>query len=148
MELTSVLRQVTKVIPRGVGEVKCFERELARAGGVAFRVDLGVRTIPTAQIVGSVGRWNCLRGDFLYKHAPTLSARHQSVGRAMRQGKALPAIEVYELRTSHPTTAGKAPRDEYYVVDGHHRVAMAKKLGVDFLDAHVVLYRASPVLSA
>jgi len=30
---------------------------------------------------------------------------------------------------------------EYYVVDGHHRVAMAKKLGQDFLDAHVVEYR-------
>jgi ParB-like chromosome segregation protein Spo0J len=30
---------------------------------------------------------------------------------------------------------------EYYVVDGHHRVAMARKLGQDFLDAHVVAYR-------
>ncbi|HEU5315896.1 MAG TPA: ParB/RepB/Spo0J family partition protein [Chloroflexota bacterium] len=34
-------------------------------------------------------------------------------------------------------------RTEYYVVDGHHRVAMAKKLGQDYLDAHVVEYRVA-----
>jgi ParB-like chromosome segregation protein Spo0J len=27
------------------------------------------------------------------------------------------------------------------VVDGHHRVAMAKQMGIDALDAHVVEYR-------
>jgi hypothetical protein len=32
---------------------------------------------------------------------------------------------------------------EYYVVDGHHRVAMARKLGQDFLDAHVVEYKVA-----
>jgi hypothetical protein len=32
---------------------------------------------------------------------------------------------------------------EYYVVDGHHRVAMAKKLGQDYLDAHVIEYRVA-----
>ena len=30
------------------------------------------------------------------------------------------------------------------MVDGHHRVAMAKKLGQDYLDAHVVEYRLTP----
>lgn len=35
---------------------------------------------------------------------------------------------------------------EYYVVDGHHRVAMAKKLGQDYLDAHVVEHRSVPLV--
>jgi hypothetical protein len=143
MRFGSVLGQVTKVVVWDVGEVKCFERELAAAGGLAFRVDLGIRTIATAQIVGSVGRWNSLRRDFLPKHGPTTD-RYMSVGRAMAQGKLLPAIEVYELRTARPNVQGGDVRSDYYVVDGHHRVAVARKLGVDFLDAHVVLYRAAP----
>jgi hypothetical protein len=34
-----------------------------------------------------------------------------------------------------------APASEYYVVDGHHWVAMARKLGQDYFDAHVVEYQ-------
>ena len=34
------------------------------------------------------------------------------------------------------------------MVDGHHRVAMAKKLGQDYLDAHVVEYRVKGGSSA
>ena len=33
---------------------------------------------------------------------------------------------------------------QYYVVDGNHRVAMAKKLGQDYLDAHIVEYKLKP----
>jgi ParB-like chromosome segregation protein Spo0J len=66
----------------------------------------------------------------------------------MRHDQPLPAIEVYELRTPLTPAPGSETRSEYYVVDGHHRVAMAKKLGRDFLDAHVVLYRGSRPLMA
>ena len=48
-----------------------------------------------------------------------------SLGGAMRAGQALPAIEVYALG------------EEYYVVDGHHRVAAARALGQLYLDALV-----------
>src|ERR687886_2350641 len=43
----------------------------------------------------------------------------------MRAGQALPPIEVYALG------------EEYYVVDGHHRVAAARALGYLYLDALV-----------
>jgi hypothetical protein len=138
--------RVTNIGRRG-GEVKCFERELGAAGGLSFRVDLGVRAIPTANIVGSVGRWNELRRDFFYKYLPASSERYRRISKAMREDRPLPAIEVYELRT--PRALGSGTRSEYYVLDGHHRVALAKKLGRDFIDARVVLYRASqPQLAA
>jgi hypothetical protein len=69
-----------------------------------------------------------------------MTARFHRVGQAMRAGKTLPPLELYKL-TRAPRAAAAAPASEYYVVDGHHRVAMARKLGQDFLDAHVVAYR-------
>jgi hypothetical protein len=44
----------------------------------------------------------------------------------MRQGEPLPPIEVW------------AWRGEYYVLDGHHRVAAARALGSDYISAHVI----------
>jgi hypothetical protein len=69
-----------------------------------------------------------------------MTARFHRVGQAMQEGKTLPPLELYKL-TREPHAAAAAPVSEYYVVDGHHRVAMARKLGQDFLDAHVVAYR-------
>jgi CRP-like cAMP-binding protein len=79
-------------------------------------------------IVGSIGRWQALRSDFLYRTGQAMTQRFYRVGQAMQAGKALPPIEVYKLD------------NKYYVLDGHHRVAMARRLGQDFLDAHVVEY--------
>ncbi len=55
----------------------------------------------------------------------------------------LPPIEVYKARLRRRRGERDTVVTEYYVVDGHHRVAMAKKLGQDYLDAHVVEYRVS-----
>ncbi len=140
MKLDEWRLQVAKVLTTGGGEVKCFERELLAAGGVASRVDVGMRTVPTAKIVGSVGRWNSLRGDFFEKNQPAVSERYLRIGQAMARGSPLPALELYELRRSGSGDRRDELVGEYYVVDGHHRVAMARKLGVVFLDAHVVVY--------
>src|SRR5260370_39542404 len=59
----------------------------------------------------------------------------------MAAGKALPPRELYKLRR-RASTPGGTPRSEYFVVDGHHRVAMARRLDQHFVDAHVVEYRA------
>jgi len=143
MQLDGLRKQVGQLFPAGAPGVKCFERELAVAGGLVCRVDLGVRAIATAKIVGSVGRWNHLRFDFFDAAHPAVTPRYARIGQAMRQGTPLPALDVYELRTAKGDGLNQPLAGEYYVVDGHHRVAMAKKLGVDFLDAHVVLYRVA-----
>lgn len=140
MKLDDWWTRVARVLSPGGGEVKCFERELLAAGGVASRVDLGMRTVPTAKIVGSVSRWNNLRGDFFEKNGPTMSERYLRIGTAMTRGSPLPALELYELRTSGTAERHDEVVSEYYVVDGHHRVAMARRLGVVYLDAHVVVY--------
>jgi hypothetical protein len=44
----------------------------------------------------------------------------------MKTGEVLPPITVYQLG------------NRYYVIDGHTRVAAAKALGIDFLDAEVI----------
>jgi hypothetical protein len=62
----------------------------------------------------------------------------------MQSGRVLPPIEVYKARLRRRHGDRESTVTEYYVVDGHYRVAMAKKLGQDFLDAHVVEYRVAP----
>jgi CRP-like cAMP-binding protein len=116
-----------------------FQDALGELGGAAGAVDRGLATIPVEAIVGSIGRWQTLRSDFLYRTGQAMTQRFYRVGDAMRAGKALPPIEVYKLKF-RSGGHGSGPRSEYYVLDGHHRVAMARQLGQDFLDAHVVEY--------
>jgi hypothetical protein len=118
--------------------VKSFDRAVEAAGGVRGRVDAGLRVVPVAEVVGSVDRWRTLRPDFLPVDGGGLTARHRRVAEAMRDGRALPPVELYRLAPAPP-----GGRGEYYVVDGHHRVAVARRLGQDFLDAHVVEYRVA-----
>jgi hypothetical protein len=121
------------------GAIKSFEQEV-EARGIAGRADAGVRTVDTRKIVGSVGRAQTLRSDFFYRRGRAITARYHRVGDAMQRGVELPPLELYKVRGT--SDAGRTPAaSEYYVVDGHHRVAMARKLGQDFLDAHVVEYR-------
>jgi CRP-like cAMP-binding protein len=116
-----------------------FHDALQAAGGTGGAVDRGIVSIPVEAIVGSISRWQTLRSDFFYRTGRAMTQRFFRVGDAMLAGKILPPIEVYKLkfRSSGKTTG---PRSEYYVLDGHHRVAMARRLGQDFLDAHVVEY--------
>lgn len=120
--------------------VKCFEHEVRAGGGMAGRADAGMYTVEVRKVVGSVGRAETLRSDFCYRRGRAMTARFHRVGRAMEAGKILPPLELYKV-TRSPRAAGASPVSEYYVLDGHHRVAMARKLGQDFLDAHVVTYR-------
>jgi hypothetical protein len=129
--------------PRQRRGIKSFEHELQAAGGVAGRVDSGLHTIPTAKVVGSVSRWRELGSDFFYRTGKGVTARYRRIGAAMRGGAALPAVEVYRLKKLPRGDEKRSPSSEYYVVDGHHRVAMARKLGQDFLDAHIISYKAS-----
>jgi ParB-like nuclease family protein len=88
--------------------------------------DAGEQFIPIAKIVGSVdGASQLFDRDF----RPVSDRARARLGRvlfAMRQGKSLPPIDVW------------AWRGDYYVLDGHHRVAAARALGRDYISAHVI----------
>jgi hypothetical protein len=88
--------------------------------------DAGEQFIPVAKIVGSVDGASQL---FDRNFRPVSDRARVRLGRvliAMRQGKPMPPIDVW------------AWRGEYYVLDGHHRVAAARALGSDYISAHVV----------
>ena len=143
MGLSDMLRQVRKRFRRKHGDVKSFQQELKAAGGEAGRRSIGTRVVPTEKVVGSVSRWQNLRTDFLYKHGTAMTERFKRVGKAMQQGKGLPPLELYKMKVRRSGEAEEVEVSEYYVVDGHHRVAMAKKLGQDFLDANIVEYKVA-----
>jgi hypothetical protein len=88
--------------------------------------DAGEQFIPVASIVGSVdGASQLFDGNFR-PISDRARARLGSVLVAMRQDKPLPPIDVW------------AWCGQYYVLDGHHRVAAARALGRDYIGAHVV----------
>ena len=119
--------------------IRSFQHALHEARGVASTVDRGVQAVSVNKIIGSVGRWQNLRSDFLYRTGKAMTERYYRVSAAMVSGKMLPALDLYKLRW--PTSeSGEVRPSEYYVVDGHHRVAMARRLGQVYLDAHVTEY--------
>ncbi|MBI5208423.1 MAG: ParB N-terminal domain-containing protein [Elusimicrobia bacterium] len=90
------------------------------------RVARGVRPIPIAGIVGSLGRYQEFTENFL-PQAGRVSEKFESVKAAMLSGKVLPPIKVYQVL------------DSFFVIDGHHRVTVAKnELKAVDIDAEVV----------
>lgn len=84
---------------------------------------LGVRPIPVDRIIGSLDRSTDF--DRAFRPRRDVSrARLASLRRAFADGP-MPPIEVHEC--------GGA----YFVADGHHRVALARERGAEFIDADV-----------
>ncbi len=99
------------------GEVK----EKLRIGGPIYR---GVRTVEVAKIIGSVNRYR----DFDHVFLParnSIADRWQRVDRAFYQEVSLPPVVLYKVG------------DIYFVVDGHHRVSVAREQGQEFIEAEV-----------
>lgn len=85
----------------------------------------GLRSVPIGRIAGSVGRYQDFDERFRLKpHAA--SERYLKILEAMRAGTALPPVKLYQIR------------DDYFILDGNHRVAAARQLGHDEILAHVV----------
>jgi hypothetical protein len=103
--------------------------ELHPEARIASRRQLGLRTIPAAEIVGTAVEGGAQRGVDFLPLPPLRSrnwrARYQRLRAAQEQLAVLPPIEV--LQTD----------DGYWVVDGHNRVAAALAGGQDDIDAVV-----------
>lgn len=97
----------------------------ARRAGVTSRIPLGVGPIRVRRIVGSAGKADSVGLDFLPVNRGSAGGNYRSILRKMKAGEDLPPITVYELH------------NRYYVIDGHTRVAAAKALGIEFIDADV-----------
>lgn len=106
------------------GDAKSFKDNQEKEGAFDSR-DRGTQTVPIDQIVGSVGRYQDFDERFRFKNH-VMSERFQRVLKAMRTGHPLPPVKLYQIK------------DEYYVLDGNHRVAAAKHLGHDEILATIV----------
>jgi hypothetical protein len=93
---------------------------------------VGIRPIPVDAIVGTVSRVDDFDRDFLPKRSK-IQERWQQVEESWPEGD-FPPILVYEID------------GRYFVVDGHHRVAIAKQRGIEFIDAEITELRSSSPL--
>jgi hypothetical protein len=120
-----------RVLRRSVsGHVLSFEEArgaLAR-WSQAYR---GMGTVEVEKIVGSVGRCHDFDGSFLPRKQ-SMNARWGRVDSAYHQGIGLPAVSLYKIG------------DRYFVVDGNHRVSVARYHGVAAIDAEVVEIKGRP----
>lgn len=104
--------------------ISTFESRQKNEGAYDSR-KLGVQTVALEQIRGSVGRYQDFDDQFRFK-SDHHSERFTSILDAMRQGTPMPPVKLYQIK------------DEFYVVDGNHRVAAAKKLCHDEILASVI----------
>jgi hypothetical protein len=84
----------------------------------------GIQTVPIEKIKGSVGRYKDFDDAFL----PTndgVSNRWRKINRAFYEDINLPPISLYKVG------------DAYFVLDGNHRVSVAREHGIKFIDAEV-----------
>jgi hypothetical protein len=84
----------------------------------------GVQTVPVDKIVGSVGRYRDFDDAFLPRQ-DTTSTRWRKINRAFYEDVSLPPVHLYKVG------------DVYFVLDGNHRISVAKEHGVKFIDADV-----------
>lgn len=93
--------------------------EVVAALGLRGRRRVGERSVPISQIVGSVDRTR----DFDRSFRPTSDvarARFERLATAARRGEQLPSVDLYRVGRGHDAL--------YFVLDGHHRIAVASAL--------------------
>jgi hypothetical protein len=88
------------------------------------RVRRGIRVVDTDKIIGSVGRSKDFDRRFLPLRANT-GERWKRVNVAFHRGVDLPPVSLYKLG------------DAYFVLDGNHRVSVARFHGLRTVEAEV-----------
>jgi hypothetical protein len=87
--------------------------------------------IPLQQIVGSVGRQRDFTKGFLPRHRG-LEQRWTNIWQLVHAFEGVPPIEVYEVN------------GQYFVLDCHHRVSVARQLGMTSLEGYVTRQKELP----
>ena len=120
-------RSIRSILTGRARRLQSLEPVLAAAGleGRAFG---GVKEIPLDHVIGSAappGKTSDFDPAFLPVNR-RLRDRWTRIYQAMVEGEELPPIDVYKVD------------DNYYVIDGHHRVSVARSLDRDTINARVV----------
>jgi uncharacterized ParB-like nuclease family protein len=120
-------RSVGSILTRRARRLQSIEPVL-EAAGLEGRAYGGVQEIPLDRVVGSAAPPS-KTGDFDPGFLPInrrMRDRWTRIYQAMVEGDELPPIDVYKVG------------DDYYVIDGHHRVSVARSLGRATINARVV----------
>jgi hypothetical protein len=110
------------------GLLLCFD-DLRKIPGAMGSIYRGRRTVPVAQIGGSVGRCTEFDRDFMPAKA-SVEERWKLIDRAFWRGEELPPVSLYKVEGL------------YFVLDGHHRVSVARYHGVEWIEAYVTEFGA------
>jgi nucleotide-binding universal stress UspA family protein len=108
--------------------------EVAKKLKLQARSERGVQTIPLEAIVGSVGRYTDFTRTFLPRN-PNDQQRWAQV-KASLDENGFPPIDVYKVS------------DVYFVLDGNHRVSVARQEGWSTIQANVIEVKSNVPLSA
>lgn len=85
---------------------------------------LGYRAILLDKVIGSVGRYNDFNSEFrIDEHLD--QTRKDRIKELMERDEVLPPVKLYKIG------------DAFFVLDGNHRIAAAKELEKEFIDADV-----------
>ncbi len=98
--------------------------EVARRIKTRQQIEMGTRTVPLNQIVGSVGRYRDFTRTFLPR-AGINAERWARIDAAMHSLEGFPPIELYKVG------------EVYFVRDGNHRVSVARANGLTHIEAYV-----------
>lgn len=128
----AALRDILARLTRKSDDLLAYE-EVARQLHLSARSERGVQSIPITAIVGSVGRASDFTRTFLPRReqdAERWARVHQAF--ADPNSGNIPPIDVYQVG------------EVYFVLDGNHRVSVARRAGITYIDARVIEI-ASPV---
>jgi hypothetical protein len=132
--LRRVLARLSRKKPASSNQLLCFD-ELRTVLQANNRRYLGRRVVEVEKIIGSVGRCAEFDGSFLPLKA-SLAHRWKRIDRAFHRGEELPAVELYKMG------------DLYFVLDGHHRVSVARYHDVPAVEAEVIEFHPKKLPAA
>ena len=93
--------------------------------GMRGQVHRGMQAVPVNKVIGNVRRYHDLDRAFLPKQ-DSMAGRWRSIARAYYDDISLPPVKLYKVG------------DAYFVLDGNHRISVAREQGIEFVDAEVI----------
>ncbi len=90
-------------------------------------IERGIENVPLDKIVGTVGRYHDFDSSFRPKrHDLEHNHRLRGILNAMKEGRPMAPISLYQIK------------DDFFIVDGHHRVTAAREIGFQEIQANVL----------
>jgi hypothetical protein len=117
------LNRIRSIVSRQPRELLSYEevRKTLHIGGPIYR---GVADVPVKDIVGSLNRYHDFDRAFLPVRG-AIAPRWENIDLAFYRNIGLPPVLLYKV--------GQV----YFVVDGHHRVSVAREQGLESIEAEV-----------